>query len=170
MSRSLRARWTNGIALFGIGALMAWTSAGQSPLWSVVAPLLWAAAGLWASPIGDRTTHTQRQVEALPPDRRRVVVYARPGCTWCLRLRLALLGHSPAPLWVDVWDDDDASAFVRAVNEGNETVPTVVIGDVGLVNPSAAHVADLLGRMAPHLLPDEFDEPRSGLIGRLLGS
>ena len=32
--------------------------------------------------------------------------------------------------WVDIWADDDAAAYVRMVNDGNETVPTVVIDGV----------------------------------------
>jgi hypothetical protein len=41
----------------------------------------------------------------------------------------------------DIWDDPDAAAVVRSHANGNETVPTVVIGDVGLVNPSTRQVA-----------------------------
>jgi hypothetical protein len=42
---------------------------------------------------------------------------------------------------------------VRSFAGGNETVPTVVVGDTGLVNPSAREVAELIERAAPHLLP-----------------
>ncbi len=47
---------------------------------------------------------------------------------------------------VDIWQDPEAAAFVRSVANGNETVPTVSIGDVHLVNPSARQVAELAGR------------------------
>jgi hypothetical protein len=53
----------------------------------------------------------------------------------------------------NIWDDADGAATVRAYANGNETVPTVVIGDTGLVNPSARQVADHLAEFAPHLLP-----------------
>jgi glutaredoxin len=36
----------------------------------------------------------------------------------------------------NIWDDPDAAAFVRSVADGNETVPTVVVGDRAMVNPS----------------------------------
>jgi hypothetical protein len=49
-------------------------------------------------------------------------------------------------------------------------VPTVVIGDVGMVNPSAKQVAAHLEQFAPHLLPGEYVPPQPGLLGRLLGS
>jgi len=69
----------------------------------------------------------------------------------------------------DIWDDPDAAATVRSHANGNETVPTVVIGDVGMVNPSAKQVAEHLEQFAPHLLPDEYERPQPGLISRLLG-
>ncbi len=36
--------------------------------------------------------------------------------------------------------DPDAAAFVRSVANGNETVPTVAVGDVHMVNPSVRRV------------------------------
>ncbi len=96
--------------------------------------------------------------------------YWRPGCMFCSMLRRGLDKAGIETVEHNIWDDPDAAAIVRSHANGNETVPTVVIGDVGLVNPSAAQVADLLGRLAPHLLPDDVGEPRPGLIGRLLGS
>ena len=53
----------------------------------------------------------------------------------------------------DIWQDPSAAAVVRSFASGNETVPTVVVGDTGLVNPSAREVAELIERTAPHLLP-----------------
>jgi glutaredoxin len=44
---------------------------------------------------------------------------------------------------VDIWNDPSAAAFVRSVADGNETVPTVTIGTVHLVNPSARRVREL---------------------------
>jgi glutaredoxin len=65
----------------------------------------------------------------------RPVVYWRPGCPYCLRLR-ARLGPEAARLqWVDIWKDPEGAAIVRGFAEGNETVPTVVIGGEGFVNP-----------------------------------
>jgi glutaredoxin len=69
----------------------------------------------------------------------------------------------------NIWDDPDAAEVVRLHANGNETVPTVVIGEVGLVNPSTKQVARHLEQFAPHLLPDGY-EPPPGLLGRLLGS
>ena len=40
----------------------------------------------------------------------------------------------------NIWEDPEAAAFVRDHANGNEVVPTVKIGDVALVNPSAEQV------------------------------
>ena len=53
----------------------------------------------------------------------------------------------------DIWSDPSAAAVVRQFASGNETVPTVVIGDTGFVNPSAKVVEEYLAKNAPHLLP-----------------
>lgn len=41
---------------------------------------------------------------------------------------------------------------MRSIADGNETVPTVIIGTVGLVNPSVKTVKKVLAEQAPHLL------------------
>lgn len=49
--------------------------------------------------------------------------------------------HGIAHQRVNIWDDPDAAATVRSIANGNETVPTVVIGGTkGMVNPSAKDV------------------------------
>ncbi|MDT0394900.1 MULTISPECIES: glutaredoxin domain-containing protein [Streptomyces] len=76
----------------------------------------------------------------------RPVVYWRPGCTYCLRLR-ARLGRDARRLhWVDIWRDPEGAAEVRAANDGDETVPTVVVGDRTHVNPDPAWVREQLAR------------------------
>ena len=44
----------------------------------------------------------------------------------------------------DIWADDQARRFVRTHNRGNETVPTVVVGDWVATNPSTGAVLDVL--------------------------
>lgn len=70
--------------------------------------------------------------------------YWRPGCSFCSRLRVELAREGIAIREVNIWDDPDAAAFVRSVARGNETVPTVTVGSVALVNPSAGQVAELV--------------------------
>lgn len=84
-----------------------------------------------------------------------------------LRRRLSQLG---LPLDErNIWEDPDAAAAVRAVTGGSETVPTVVIGDVALVNPPAARVLDTVRTDAPHLEPADEDAPSVGLLDRIRG-
>ena len=74
----------------------------------------------------------------------RVTVYWRPGCVFCLRLRLILRWHRLSVHQVNIWEDPDAAAFVRSVADGNETVPTVVIDGRPIVNPAPSQVVAAL--------------------------
>lgn len=73
-----------------------------------------------------------------------VTVYWRPGCPFCSRLLRGLKRNGISFREVDIWADADAAAFVRSVARGNETVPTVLVGERALVNPSVTEVAALL--------------------------
>lgn len=66
----------------------------------------------------------------------RVVVYWRPGCPFTRRLRLVLGGRARNAVWVNIWADPEAAVYVRSVNDGDETVPTVVIDGQPHTNPS----------------------------------
>jgi CYTH domain-containing protein/glutaredoxin len=72
------------------------------------------------------------------------VVYERPGCGYCLRLEHALEDLAERVHRVDIWQDEAAAAFVRAVNAGAETVPTVVVGAEVWTNPDPARVVERL--------------------------
>ena len=69
----------------------------------------------------------------------------------------------------NIWDDPAAAEIVRQYANGNETVPTVVVGDVGMVNPSVPELAAHLAAFAPDLLPEGFEAPQPGPVGRALG-
>ncbi|MGW1255452.1 glutaredoxin domain-containing protein [Streptomyces sp. NPDC002513] len=90
-----------------------------------------------------------RSIGAVEAQRRsaadgRPVVYWRPGCTYCLRLRMRL-GRSAHRLhWVDIWRDPAGAAVVKAANDGNETVPTVVVAGRAHTNPDPAWVREQL--------------------------
>lgn len=80
-----------------------------------------------------------------------VTFYWRPGCPFCVSLRRGLSRRGIPFEAVNIWDDPDAAARVRAAAGGNETVPTVVIGEQALVNPSVGQVESLINRAAPEL-------------------
>ncbi len=72
-----------------------------------------------------------------------VTVYTRPGCPYCFLLRRGLRRRGVTFTEIDIWQDPSAAAAVRAVADGNETVPTVHVADQWLVNPSGRRVAQL---------------------------
>ena len=83
-------------------------------------------------------------------DRAAATVYWRPGCPYCSRL-LGDLGRIGLPVdKVNIWEDPEAAATVRSIANGNETVPTVVVGDTAMVNPRAADVVDAVRRHTPN--------------------
>jgi mycoredoxin len=74
-----------------------------------------------------------------------VVVYTRPGCPYCYRLRRGLRRRGVPFGEVNIRHDGAAAATVRAHADGTETVPTVRIGGRWLVNPTAAAVSTAAG-------------------------
>ncbi len=95
--------------------------------------------------------------------------YWRPGCGFCMSLDRNL-GRYDLPLEKrNIWDDPDAAAFVRSVAGGNETVPTVRIGDVSLVNPSADQVLTVLSEQGSALVPKDWEPRQGGVLGRMIG-
>jgi len=101
-----------------------------------------------------------------------VTVMWRPGCPFCAMLLRGLERTGLQFDRIDIWEEPDAAAWVRAHADGNETVPTVrIAGDdpdlaVALVNPSTRQVLEVLERLAPQALP--LDPERSARVrGRL---
>lgn len=80
-----------------------------------------------------------------------VTFYWRPGCPYCLSLHRGLSRRGIPFDEVNIWESPEGAARVRAAAGGNETVPTVVIGDHALVNPSVAQVESLIVQVAPEL-------------------
>jgi mycoredoxin len=98
-----------------------------------------------------------------------VTVYWRPGCPYCARLRRDLRALGVPAREVSIWADESAAAAVRDLAGGNETVPTVVIGGRGYVNPPASAVLAEVRRVDPGFAPDQH-LARAGRRLRLLPS
>lgn len=81
-----------------------------------------------------------------------MVVFWRPGCGFCASLMFQLEKTDLPLVEINIWDDPRAAQTVRSIANGNETVPTVVVGEVAMVNPSVAQVMDAVRDHAPHLL------------------
>ncbi|MGH3432227.1 MAG: glutaredoxin domain-containing protein [Thermocrispum sp.] len=84
-----------------------------------------------------------------------VEFYWRPGCPFCTMLRARLRSTGLPVREVNIWADPDAAARVRAVADGNETVPTVLVSGHALVNPGFKAVLRAVREHAPELLPAE---------------
>lgn len=92
--------------------------------------------------------------------------YWRPGCPFCMNLERSL-NKLDLPLnKMNIWDSPKHAEKVRSIADGNETVPTVVIGDAQMVNPNQGQVLQALEAQAPELLPDGVDVPKPGKMGR----
>lgn len=84
--------------------------------------------------------------EALAHAENGVAIYWRPGCPFTARLRLAVRSQRDRARWVNIWEDDAGRAFVASVNDGNETVPTVIIDGIPHTNPDPSVVKAALSR------------------------
>jgi mycoredoxin len=137
-------RWTLPalLLLAAAGASTGLARDGDTVLAVVVGAVLLALAW-FGSPLRGRRdpTHAEALQRAARGD---VVVYWRPGCPYCARLLTALRGRR-GWLRVNIWQDPEAAAFVRAHNGGDEVVPTVIVGTETWTNPEPARVRAVLG-------------------------
>jgi mycoredoxin len=78
-----------------------------------------------------------------------LTVYSTTWCGPCKRLKSQLSREGIAYREIDIEANPTAAEFVMSVNNGNQTVPTVVIetdkGKVVRTNPSVLEVKALLG-------------------------
>ncbi len=111
------------------------------------------------------STPTNDQTPAEPLEA--IQFYWRPGCPFCMSLGRALSGIELPLEKHNIWEDPDAAAFVRSVANGNETVPTVRVGDQFMVNPSAKQVAAAVARVDPAQADKMASVTKPGPLGRM---
>ncbi|MDF9716609.1 mycoredoxin [Nocardioides sp. ChNu-153] len=76
-------------------------------------------------------------------------MYSTPWCGYCHRLRGQLDREGIAYDVVDIEQQPDAAALVEKVNNGNQTVPTLVYSDGSAqTNPSLAQVKAKIASLA----------------------
>ncbi|MFC8130214.1 glutaredoxin domain-containing protein [Streptomyces sp. NPDC057302] len=141
--------WTLPLLLVLCGSVVAiGLISGGSPGAATALLLLFGLLAIVHSPlvfprsIGATEARRRSAVDGRP------VVFWRPGCAYCLRLRLRLGRNARRLHWVDIWRDPAGAAAVRAANDGNETVPTVVVAGRTHVNPDPAWVRQQLSGRA----------------------
>ena len=74
------------------------------------------------------------------------VMYSTQWCGYCKRLKAMLNADGITFTEIDLEHDADAAAIVERVNNGNQTVPTMLFDDgSALANPSIGQVKAKLG-------------------------
>ncbi len=74
-------------------------------------------------------------------------MYTTKWCGYCYRLKAQLKLAGIAYDEVDIAQQPDAADLVASINDGNQTVPTVLFPDgSALTNPSVADVKAALAR------------------------
>lgn len=78
-----------------------------------------------------------------------VTMYSTPWCGYCHRLKSQMDREGIAYDVVDIEQDPSAADIVMKVNNGNQTVPTLVYSDgTAQTNPSLAAVKAKLAELA----------------------
>lgn len=72
------------------------------------------------------------------------VVFWKPGCLYCMKLRVGLGMRGRELSWVDSSVDEQAQAVVRSANGGDHTTPTVMSQGETRTNPDIAWVRSRL--------------------------
>ncbi|GAB3868199.1 mycoredoxin [Nocardioides maradonensis] len=76
-------------------------------------------------------------------------MYSTPWCGYCHRLKSQLDREGIAYEVVDIEQHPDAAAIVEKVNNGNQTVPTLVYSDgTAQTNPSLKQVQAKIASLA----------------------
>lgn len=115
-----------------------------STVFAAVEFVVFLALAVVLSPLPFPRAVSAAQARAAAARDGRPIVYWRPGCRYCLRLRTRLGRDARLAYWVNIWGDPDGAAAVRAVTGGSETVPTVVVADESFVNPDPGWLRDRL--------------------------
>ncbi|MFF6995437.1 glutaredoxin domain-containing protein [Streptomyces sp. NPDC008313] len=141
--------WILPLTLFLCGSLLAVGPVARGDLGTAAALLLGFTllAGVSSPLIFPKSISTPEAHRRSAADGRPVVFW-RPGCTYCMRLRIRLGRSARRAHWVNIWRDPAGAAEVRAANDGNETVPTVVVAGRPHTNPDPAWVREQLSRSA----------------------
>lgn len=138
MSSSASAIISNGLIAVVLLTYSAWAWSRGDRGGAIFIGLGTLVALWWSWP--SRGPHQSRHDAISSLTERDAVVYWRPGCVHCTKLKISTrLGISPVEgelKWVNIWQDPSAAEHVRELRDGNETVPTIVSLDGKLLNPS----------------------------------
>lgn len=130
-------RWGSAalVTLVAAGSVVITITVGTWGIGIVLTVLLLAFAWLISPLLAPPRSPDWATAQQLARTRDVPLILWKPGCMYCIRLRLALGVQGSRAVWVDIWADEDAAAATRKVNHGNETTPTVVTSDGSHTNP-----------------------------------
>jgi mycoredoxin len=138
-------RWNQSLMLLAAAVVIGGFDAVAGSRWTALGVFVFLlAAAVVVSPLMFPRPMTDEAARVASDDDGRPIVYWRPGCPYCLRLRARLGRDARRVLWVDIWSDPDGAASVREVTGGDETVPTVIAGERSFINPGVDVVRGLL--------------------------
>ena len=115
---------------------------------------------------GKPITHNERLQFGYMPEERGLYPKMRIGEQLTYFGRLSGLSRSEAAQEAATWLGQAIRSFVRSVADGNETVPTVRVGGVALVNPTAGQLLQAAAEHAPGALPEDYEPPALGPLAR----
>ncbi|MFJ8811094.1 glutaredoxin domain-containing protein [Streptomyces sp. NPDC102490] len=139
----MRRAWTGPVLLLiaGAGAATGPFVQGRPGTGAVLLLLFVLLAGLTSPLLLPRSVGAPEARRRSAADGRPVVFW-RPGCPYCVRLRLRLGRTARRLHWVDIWRDEAGAELVRGANDGNETVPTLLVAGRPYTNPDPAWVRE----------------------------
>lgn len=164
--------WVMALLVLALGAALVVTQLPQEPTAAAGGALMAGLLLVLLVRIGVRNRHDHTWEQALSALREnRSVIFWKPGCMFCARLRRRL-GRDERFLWINVYRDADADRELRRLNGGDQLTPTALLprdavgdaaegagraaaetdpetGAVVLRNPSAA---ELRTKLTKHLL------------------
>jgi hypothetical protein len=140
-------RWRGSIVLFACGVVVggAMLTSGEVA-GGVLLFLVCTALAAVVSPRAFPRSVTDVSARDSSAADGRPIVYWRPGCPFCMRLRASLGREANRAHWVDIWSDPAGAATVREATGGDETVPTVIFAGRPHINPAPQQVREMLQR------------------------
>jgi mycoredoxin len=89
------------------------------------------------------------QVREVPMPEKQFTMYTTPWCGYCQRLKGQLDREGISYEIVDIEQVPEAAQIVESVNDGNQTVPTLVYADgTSMTNPSVIQIKEKLAALA----------------------
>jgi glutaredoxin len=138
-------RWQGTIVMLVCALLVGGTTAASGSVGAGVALFLFfVLLAAVVSPRAFPRSLTDAEAREQSAADGRPIVYWRPGCSYCMRMRAMLGREATRAYWVDIWSDPEGAATVRAATGGPETVPTVVFQGEATVNPDPLRVRQML--------------------------